>query len=71
MSLFLISTAIGKALTFVLWEFTHVITYNSAIYIRDIINITFKFLLHLQLSEHLLIINNNYHQSSVDDVLIN
>ena len=49
MSLFLISTVIGKALTFILWEFTHVITYNSAIYIRDIINITFKLLLHSQL----------------------
>ena len=39
MSLFIISTVIGKALTFILWEFTHVINYNNAIVMSDMINI--------------------------------
>ena len=43
------SSVIGKALPLIVWEFTHVITYSSAVLIRDIINITFKLLLHLQL----------------------
>ena len=42
-------SVIGKALPLIVWEFTHVITYNSGVLIRDIINITFKLLLHLQL----------------------
>ena len=51
MSLFILSVVIGKALPFLLWEFTNVINYNSAIVMSDIINITltFNFLLHLQL----------------------
>ena len=48
-SLLITSSVIGKALPFVLWEFTHVINYNSAIVIKDIINITFEYLLHSQL----------------------
>ena len=49
MSLFILSMVISKALPFLLWEFTNVINYNSAITLSDIINITFNILLHLQL----------------------
>ena len=49
MSLFIITTVIGKALTFVLWEFTYVITYSSAIVMKDIINRTVIIILHSQL----------------------
>ena len=47
----ILSVVIGKALPFLLWEFTTIINYNNAIIFSDIINITliFNFLLHLQL----------------------
>ena len=40
MTLFIVLTVIGKALPFILWEFTNVITYNSAIIMKDIISRT-------------------------------
>ena len=48
-SLFIISTVIGEALTFLLWEFTHVITYHSAIIMKDIFSRTLIIILHSQL----------------------
>ena len=38
MTLFIVLTVIGKALPFILWEFTNVIIYNSAIIMKDIIS---------------------------------
>ena len=45
MTLFIVLTVIGKALPFILWEFTNVITYNSAIIMKDVISRTLTIVL--------------------------